>query len=526
VPNDLAEIAKHSVRGSLYLVTGNILATLIQAIGVFVVARLLGPELYGIYTLSLVVPTLLIQVVDLGVNQGLIRYSAYLRANARADEIVPLIRNGLLFKLLTGLGISCFPIFLSDFFSVYAVNRPDASIFIRLASISILLQVVSDASGSIFIGTDHAEYSAAVSNIQATAKTILAIVLVFSGFAVAGALTGFVVGALAAGLSSVAILYIRLYRTLENKKENISFNKSVRCLIGYGFPIYVSMLFFSLISPLQSIILSRFASDIDIGNFKASLNFVSLIGVLTLPIATALFPAFSKFDKGSKEVRDFFALSIKYAAILIIPSTMMVIIFSNEIVQIVYGSQWVSAQAFLSLNVTLYLLIGLGYEIQNSFFKGVGETRIVLEIGLITLSLFAVSSPILTLYFSVQGMIAAILISNLAATIYGAYMAKVKFKVKFNCRKLLLVYTVAIGSSVPALLTLKAMPFPALLRVVIAGFVYLFFYATLLPLLRTINESEMKKAEDIVGRIPLVRAPIKVLLGYERRIAGMTERFR
>ena len=521
---DLNSIAKDSARGSFFLVSGNILATVIQAVGVFVVAHLLGPGLYGVYTLSLVVPTLLLQVIDFGINQGLTRFSATLRVKGERKQIATLIRNAFLFKIVAGVMISCFTILFSDYFATYAINRPDLSMYIRLASLMVLFYPISDAATSVFIGMDNAEYCTLTWNVQASAKTALAILLVFLGFSVFGAVTGYVVGALTAGILSAAILYSKIYKSLNPSTEtDNSFKKSLKFLIGYGYPIYISGLFFSVIPQLQSLILSMFASDADIGNFRASSNFVALISILLLPISTALFPAFSKFDKESEEIRKFFSLSTMYATLLIVPAVTVTAIFSKEFVDVIYGSQWALAPAFLSLNVLLYLFVGLGYQIQTSFFNGIDETFTTLKIGLTTFMLFILLSPFLTMYFSVQGMILATLVSSLLATIYGTYIAKSKFKVKLYYKKLLFIYFAAAVSAVPALLVQKLIHTSSIIEIIIAGLVYLLFYITLLPLLHVMTKQEIGNVEQIAERIPRVKPLIMILMRYQYKIAARLE---
>jgi hypothetical protein len=56
---NLAEIAEDSARGGFFLFTGNALSYAILAIGSIIIGRLLGPENFGLYSLSLVVPSLL-----------------------------------------------------------------------------------------------------------------------------------------------------------------------------------------------------------------------------------------------------------------------------------------------------------------------------------------------------------------------------------------------------------------------------------------------------------------------------------
>jgi len=54
--DELAKVAEDSARGGFLLISGTALATVIMAIASILIGRLLGPELYGQYTLAIVVP--------------------------------------------------------------------------------------------------------------------------------------------------------------------------------------------------------------------------------------------------------------------------------------------------------------------------------------------------------------------------------------------------------------------------------------------------------------------------------------
>lgn len=458
--NDLISVTRDSARGSFFLVAGNILSAVIQAVGVFLLARMLGPDLYGVYTLSLVIPMLFMRLVDFGVNQGLIKFSASLKVKGESGKIASLVRNGLLFKLFISLAFSCFAILSSDFLAIYIVNRPGLAFYIRLASLSIIFYAISDTTISAFIGLDCTEYSALTINVQALAKSILSILLVALGFSLAGAITNAVAGAIASAFLGLTILHLKFYKTLSDPKENgIGSKESLKTIVGYSFPIYLSALLIQSITQLQGIILSMYASDADIGNFKAPSNFITLLSLLIAPTATALFPAFSKLDKNSSEIKKFFALSVKYVTLLIVPASMAMIIFAQQLNQIIYGPEYVSAPAYLMLQAPIFLLAGLGYQVLNSFFNGINEATTTLKICLTTFLVFIFLSPILTMQFSVPGLIIALIASNFAAMLYGAYKAKTIFKVGYSCKTLLLIYVAATLSALAAFLTLQIIPF-------------------------------------------------------------------
>lgn len=520
---DLVKIAEDSAKGSFFLVAGNIIALVVQAVAIFVVARLLGPDLYGIYTLSLVVPTLLLGIINFGINQGIVRFSANLRAKGRNQQIARLIRHGLLFKLVIGIIIFSICFIFSDYFAAYIVNRPEITVYIRLASTSIIFQVISSTASSAFIGLNRMEYNALVTDIQASVKAAISILLVILGFGVTGALIGYVASLLIAGLLSATLLYLKFYKPLNsngssNIQEEGNWRGPLKIMLSYGYPLYISGLLLKIIPQLQSIILALFTSDYDIGNFKASLNFVTLLSILTVPIATALFPAFSKFDKNSENLKTFFRLSIKYISLLVVPSALLMIILSEEIIQIVYGASFASAPIYLSLYAMLYLLVGLGYSVQINLFNGLGETKQTLKVSLIQLVFFVFLAPFLTKAIGVTGLIVSILTSNTSATIYGAYIAKSRYKAELNYKSLIRVYLVALVSAAPAFLATKFLPFSTILKIIIAGTVYLTSYLTILPIARAITKPELKNIEIIVKKIGPLRPIANIIIKYEYAI--------
>jgi O-antigen/teichoic acid export membrane protein len=73
---ELARIAEESARGSFSLIAGTAASTVIGAIAVIIIARLLGPAGYGLYTLSFVLPALFVSIADFGVSPALSRQAA------------------------------------------------------------------------------------------------------------------------------------------------------------------------------------------------------------------------------------------------------------------------------------------------------------------------------------------------------------------------------------------------------------------------------------------------------------------
>jgi O-antigen/teichoic acid export membrane protein len=518
---DLIDVAEDSARGGFFLIFGTAFATVILAIASILIGRVLGPELYGQYTLAFVVPQLLFLFTDLGISQGIVKFTASLRVKGEIDRATRIIQSGLLIRAFAGLVLFAISYSFADWFALFFLQRPDLAFYVRVASIGIIFQVIFSTATSAFVGLDKTEYNALTTNIQAIAKTIISIALVLLGFSITGAIIGSVASYATAAIAGVLILFFITLKKRGTQKSH-KLGDDFRTLMSYGTPLYISLLLTGFVPIFQNFMLALFASDLDIGNYKAATNFATLMTVVSIPITTALLPAFSKLDSSaSQKIKSFFKLSTKYTSMLTIPITVLIIIYSTEIVQIIYGSTYQSAPLFLAIYCLLYFLVGFGYLTLSSFFNGLGQTKISLVISLITFFSLALLSPILTSTYGVSGLITAFLIGSAVGTICGLYTAKRRFQIEFDTVSLVKVYLISIFAAFPSILMLRFTSLPQVVKLAAGGFLYLLIYVTLVPLTRVVSALELQMAERITRKIPLLKHIARPILGYEQKLLSI-----
>jgi len=76
VEENLRDAMAEAVRGSIFLMSGNILSTAILSLNSILLARFLGPDRYGLYSLSLALFSLLVLFSDMGIPPFLVRNMA------------------------------------------------------------------------------------------------------------------------------------------------------------------------------------------------------------------------------------------------------------------------------------------------------------------------------------------------------------------------------------------------------------------------------------------------------------------
>ncbi len=522
--NELAQIAEDSARSGVFLILGTALATVIMAIASILIARFLGPGYYGQYTLALVVPELFFVVTDIGINRGIIKFTTSLRAKGENARLRGLIKYGLLLKASTGLAIFIVTYVLADLFASGLFQRPELAFYIRVASTLVIFQSIFTTVNSVFVGLDRTEYSAATSSIQAAAKAIVSTALVLLGFGIAGALVGYLAGYIVAAGVGTLVIFIMLHEK-QRTGESASFRRDLGALVQYSAPLYISSLLLTGFVPLyQSLMLAVFTTDADIGNYKAAINLTTMIAVLSIPITTALLPAFSKLDSSAvQKTKAFFKLANKYTALLTAPVMLLVIIFSGEIVQVVYGARYESAPLFLATYSLLYFLVGIGFLIFTGFYIGLGDTRTFLAISLITFFTLAMLSPILASAYGVLGLIVAFLAASASGTLYALYVARTKFGIEFDTRSVIKIYLISIFSGIPSVALLRLSTLPVLFNLIGGALLYLFIYMTLIPLSGVIRHSELQSAAYILQKVKPLAPITKLLLKYQEKVLAWRE---
>ncbi|NWG10443.1 oligosaccharide flippase family protein [Candidatus Bathyarchaeota archaeon] len=522
------QVAKESTRGSFFLTLGGLASTIIAAIGVFLITGLLGPDRYGVYTISFTVPSIFLTLINLGINQGLTKYSASLHAKKEGKKVATLIHHGIIFNTIIGLVFFILCFILSDLFSnLFAtefISGPEYSGYIRLASTIIFFQTLANTANAILVGFYRTEYSALSSVVSSLIKISIAPLLIVVGLGVVGALIGLVASYLVAATLGILIVEIKIYRSLDKSGVSDSFSANIKMLLKYGFPLFAATIIVGFYTQFQSIILAIFTSEREVGFFKAAQNFATFIRIISVSVATAIFPAFARLNNESKQLKSFFSFCVKYSSLVLLPVVLLLMTFSNEIVTIVYGAAYASTPSYLILITLEFLFVGMGLIVLGSFFTGIGETKVVFKTSLVNFAVFMPAALLLTQSYAVYGLMFAYLAGSFVSTAYGAFVAKRRFGAAPDWRVTARIYVASLVSLLPLFALQVALPLNIYLRICVGTFVFVLLYLTLLPVLRIVSSQELTELERAVARTKGLALIGKVFFFYERIILGWLEK--
>jgi O-antigen/teichoic acid export membrane protein len=408
------------------------LTTIVSRVGALiftiVLARLLLPELFGLYSLALSTVMLFGAFADLGVGQTLVKFISSSKSLKKSKAYFLYL---IQVKICLSLFGATMLLFLAKFISNTYYNKP---IFLALVAGSLFLAISGFTSifGGIFHSfnnfkkTFHQEILFQVSRlIIIPIFILLTINLISKEILVSVVFT----------LLTICYVLVLVFLYVSAKKEIPFFNLKTKKLpkkeknkinkfIIALSAISLSGVFFGYI---DMFILGRYVQAEFIGFYRAAFSLITSAAPL-ITFAGALFPLFSKL-KGEqlkrgfgKAVRITLLVSIPFSIFLIFPFKVFKnYSFSGLAVRIAYGTEYSLSASILMLFSILIIILPL-IAIYSSFLISQNKPRKVAKCLIIATILNIILNYVLILSLLPYG--------NLAA-VYGATIATIISKVVY-----------------------------------------------------------------------------------------------
>jgi len=271
-------------------------------------------------------------------------------------------------------------------------------------------------------------------------------------------------------------------------------------LLDYGYPLFLSTLLSGALSRFYDFLMAVYVAASIVGNYQAALNFSVLIAFLTMPMATVLFPLFSKLDiKENHMLRLVFQNSVKYSALVAVPVTMALMVLSGKLVRIIYGNSYMSAPFFLRLYIVNFLFVGLGKIVAMNLLKGQGKTKVIFLMELIQLCMGLPLCLILIPRFGIFGLLLTAFIAAKPRLFFALWWIKRNFGFTLNWIASAKIFLSAGLASLATLLILASLDNGGLVELFLGGGLFLLIYSLLVPLMGVLDGSDIKNLRNIMS---------------------------
>jgi O-antigen/teichoic acid export membrane protein len=539
------EIGKTSATGSFHLLIGVAGSTIIMAIGTLILAGLLPVNEVGLYGIALIPSSIINFFRDWGVNYAMTQQIASLRDAGKDSEIHDVILSGIIFEIITGVTLSliCFVVAEPLALILSPGNAANLSVYISIMSLSIFAGAILAAAGGIFVGFERMKLNSFTQILQAIVKTALGPFLIVLGFGVLGAVYAAMSSILAGSVVAILIVYFSLFRPLRKcKVGKCDVKQTLKPMLKYGLPLTVSSIVIGVVPQVFAFTMAVYAGDWMMGNYYAAAYFSVLLTFISFPVATALFPVFSKLnpEKEPELVKTVFASSVKYTAVLLVPATMILITLSTPLINTLFPKDGLLASLFvvnaepkfpyaplfLALSSIVNLLVLVGNISLGTFQTGIGKTNQVMKQSILSLAVGLPIAYLLVSYFysiggpsfAVIGGIVGTLIATTPNVAWGLYWSWKKYRVKADFRVSAKIFAASAIASLVTYLFINIFSLAYWITLVTGFVVFSVVYLAGAPLLGAVNQADIDNFKTMFSSLGAISKILDVPLLFMRKM--------
>ncbi len=466
------ENSSYSFILTLILKFGGLLLTVL-------IARILLPELFGIYSLALSIATIVISFTDLGVDNTFLRYFSESLGKKNKKKSRSYFRY-LLGVKLSLIGIFVFIVLLfSKFISYQIYNKPLLFFALIFSCLFVVMESLTTFCGNILIAKKNLRPLPLLTLLNQLIKislSLLAISLVKYEFKVPAMFIAFAIS---------GAIYLFLTFLIAYKKDKDSFigstshinKKPVNTYLKFMAITSLSLAFFGSIDILM---LGRFVPVEYLAYYRVSLSLIITVASL-FSLSGIFLPIFTQINK--ERFNRGFHKTLRYILIVSIPATAGIIFIAKYLIKAIYGDSYILASYsmnFLSLLILTTPLISL-YSV---IFQAKEKPKIVSNAILISL-FFNILLNIFVLYLFREEPLFAIAGVGLVTSLSRVFLLSI---LVFQAKKEFNFKVKGIGLRAPILATIIMSLFLVafnyfvnmniwwgILEVLVGAFIYLLF---------------------------------------------------
>jgi O-antigen/teichoic acid export membrane protein len=258
------------------------------------VARWLGPSLFGVSALVMTYPGLLYNILDARSSEASVKYLGEFQARGDRGRALAMCRLGYLVDLCVALGASVLVAFTAGWAAVRIVHQPELAWLIFAYTLALVPRSVAGTSTAVLVTFQRFGTIAVIEAATNVVRCGLVLWFLLAGWQVAGVVWGnaisMVINGLLYGLAS-ALVSRRQWGGVLSDGSGATLAGRRREVLGFlAFnSAYATVGMVS--KQLDVAILGFFRGATDVGYYKIAKSVAALLALLVGPLQTVTYPA-------------------------------------------------------------------------------------------------------------------------------------------------------------------------------------------------------------------------------------------
>ena len=356
------DLKKKSIAGMAALFIRQILVKVIFFVGNIVLARILAPEIFGIYAIVNFVVTFFSTFGDVGIGAALIQKKGEL-SNEELSTTFWL--QQMLVWLVVAIAIAAAPLALK----VYPTLPPVGVWLIRAMALSFLFSSLKTIPAILMERSIDFKRIARVDITENLAFQAVAISCAFLGL---GAWS-FILAAIVRSILGAVLIY-----TLSPWRPRLLYRfGSVKGLVRFGLPYQGNQVLSFVKDAVMPLFVGAYAGAAAVGYVTWARNFAFAPLIISESFGRVAFPAFSKLQDDKELLARTVERSIRMMTLVMLPITAVMLAMGPEIIHVVFTDKWMPALKAYWLYTVAIGGIGISLPLYSGVLS-LGKSRILL----------------------------------------------------------------------------------------------------------------------------------------------------
>lgn len=378
----------------------NILVRLLSFILFLILARTLGPDKYGIYSVISVSILFLVPFFDFGMENIAVRFSGVYENKKESLFGLYLITK------TSFAGILIFMTLLFPGVIPTILNKPETQNYLFIILIGFVLGNYQGIIAAYFVSTEKFSKRAFV-NVGTFLIRLISILLLIKY-----SVNDIKFIALLFALSSIPFIILFIKHLLKFLRAYMQFGIDKVLLaeiFNYGKWIVLMAIPHQLMTRLDFYMVSYFSSFKEMGLYNSAVSLISIFSFIPFIVATVYLPKISKY-KEHAQVKQFIRRVVKVG----IPITIIIIAlmpFSKHFILLLLGEKY-----FQSFSVFQFLLCAFIFNLWNimlgTVFYGLGKSKYMAVGAYVHLTLFCIIALNTAPHIGIKGILWSKVIAN------------------------------------------------------------------------------------------------------------------
>ncbi len=432
---------KNLFKNASWLFSGGVATSIFAAAEPVLIARFLGVEQFGLFSLIIAYVAIVNGLIDLKSFHAVIRYVGQSRELGEKDKVLSFIKVFYVLDFLVGVVALAVCLLLAGVANDLFIHSENAFKFTLIYSSSVLVSSINQNSEAILKIFDRFKTIAFIRTSRTGLRVALVAGCLLAGFGIEEILVCYVIAAFVFFL----MLQITVFQVLKQsgfkrwttaKVENLGATiKEIRPFVLTS--TFTGFLNNAFSKQIPVLILGYFTSKEAVGLYRVATIF-SGIGVrLRKPVEDTIYPALvAAQSRGSKEAfSEIVSYSTKNLLKVFLPVGLIFFLFADKIIIIFFGSAYEPAALALQLIVISELLSGFYFWIDSVELALNRLRQRMIRVGLSSVSYIAVLL-VLVHGYSYNGVAASRLAPAIIILLFSLFMFNhIRYRTKSATKK-------------------------------------------------------------------------------------------